>query len=45
VAALYHRHADGDFTLYVARSFGDDVWSALCASAAQYGYEVLPAAQ
>ena len=45
VAALYHRHADGDFTLYVARSFADDVWSALCASAAQYGYEVLPAAQ
>jgi len=45
VAALYHRHADGDFTLYVARSFADDVWSALCASAAQYGYEVLPATQ
>ncbi len=44
VAALYHRHADGDFTLYVARSFADDVWQALCASAAQYGYEVLAAA-
>lgn len=44
VAALYHRHADGDITLYVARSFADDVWAALCASAAQYGYEVLAAA-
>ena len=45
VSALYHRHADGDFTLYVARSFADDVWAALCSSAAQYGYEVLaPAA-
>ena len=44
VAALYHRQADGDFTVYVARSFADDVWRALCSSAAQYGYEVLPAA-
>ena len=44
VAALYHRQADGDFTVYVARSFADDVWAALCSSAAQYGYEVLPAA-
>ncbi len=43
VAALYHRHADGDFTLYVARSFADDIWATLCATAAQYGYEVLPA--
>lgn len=44
VAALYHRQADGDFTVYVARSFADDVWAALCSSAAQYSYEVLPAA-
>lgn len=44
VAALYHRHADGDFTVYVARSFAEDVWATLCSSAAQYGYEVLPAA-
>ncbi len=44
VAALYYRHADGDFSVYVARSFADDVWAALCFSAAQYGYEVLPAA-
>lgn len=45
VAALYHRHSDGNFTLYVARSFSDDVWEALCSSAAQYGYQVLPVAQ
>ena len=33
------------FTVMVARSFARDVWHALCASAAQYGYEVLaPAA-
>lgn len=33
------------FTVMVARSFACDVWHALCASAAQYGYEVLaPAA-
>ena len=44
VAALYQRCADGDFTVFVARSFADDVWAALCASAAQYGYEVLPGA-
>ena len=44
VGALYHRQADGDFTVYVARSFADSVWAALCSSAAQYGYEVLPAA-
>ena len=44
VAALYYRQAGGDFTLYVARSLSDDVWSALCTSAAQHGYEVLPAA-
>ena len=45
VAALFERNADGDITLYVARSFANDVWSALCTSAAQYGYEVLPAAR
>lgn len=42
VPALYHRQVDGDFTVYVARSFTEDVWAAICASAAQYGYEVLP---
>ena len=45
VAALFERTADGDISLYVARSFADGVWSALCTSAAQYGYEVLPAAR
>lgn len=45
VAALYHRQADGDFTVYVARSFAVDVWAAICSSAAQYGYVVLPDAQ
>lgn len=45
VPALYHRQVDGDFTVYVARSFAEDVWAAICASAAQYGYVVLPDAQ
>lgn len=45
VAALYHRQADGDFTVCVARSFAEDVWAAICSSAAQYGYQVLPDAQ
>ena len=45
VAALYHRDADGDFTVFVARSFAKDVWATLCSSAAQYGYEILPPAR
>jgi sarcosine oxidase subunit gamma len=45
VAALYHRQVDGDFTVYVARSFAEDVWAAICSSAMQYGYEVLPEGQ
>ena len=32
------------FTLMVARSFERDVWHALCESAAQYGYDILPPA-
>lgn len=44
VAALYQRQADGSYRMYVPRSFANDVWAALCASAAQYGYEVLPEA-
>lgn len=44
VAALYQRGADGEFTLFVARSFANDVWDVLCSGAAQYGYEVLPPA-
>jgi sarcosine oxidase subunit gamma len=30
------------FTVLVGRSFARDVWRALCVSAAQYGYDVLP---
>lgn len=41
VSALYQRLSDDDFTVHVARSFAVDVWEALCASAAQYGYEVV----
>lgn len=40
VGSLICREADGNFVLFVARSFARDVWSALCATAAQYGYEV-----
>jgi len=42
VVALYHRQSDGDFAVHVARSFSHGVWEAMCTSAAQYGYEVLP---
>jgi sarcosine oxidase subunit gamma len=41
VSALYHRLSEDDFAIHVARSFAVDVWEALCASAAQYGYEVV----
>ena len=44
VNALFCRHADGAFTVLVARSFARDIWSALCESSAQYGYDVLPPA-
>ena len=46
VNALFLRAEDGDaFTIMVARSFAHDVWQALCASSASYGYEVVaPAA-
>jgi len=43
VNALICRHADDAFTLLVARSFARDVWHALASTAAQYGYDVLPA--
>lgn len=44
VNALFHkRDAAPSFTLMVARSLARDVWWMLCASAAQYGYDVLPA--
>ena len=44
VNALYYRHANRDaFTLFVARSFGEDVLHHLEASAAQYGCELIAA--
>jgi sarcosine oxidase subunit gamma len=42
VNALFVRDPDA-FTVMVARSFAHDVWHTLSLSAAQYGYEVLPA--
>ncbi len=41
VGALYVRHANADLSMLVARSLACDVWYTLCASASQYGYEVL----
>lgn len=38
VGALICRDTEGDFTLFVARSFARDVWSMLCESSAQYGF-------
>ena len=40
VNALFCRCANGDFTMFVARSVARDVWSTLCAASAQHGYEV-----
>lgn len=40
VGALVCRRADDDFTLFVTRSFARDVWSTLCATSAQHGYDV-----
>ena len=42
VNALFYRHDLSSFTLLVARSYARGVWRALCQSAAQYGYDVLP---
>ena len=44
VNALFVKDADDAYTVMVARSFARDVWHLLCGSAAQYGYEVKPAA-
>ena len=41
VGVLVGRDAQGDFSLLVARSLARDVWQTLCATGAQYGYEVL----
>jgi len=44
IGALFHRRDRApSFTVLVARSFARDAWHALCVSAAQHGYEVLPA--
>ena len=42
-ALFYKRNAAPTFTVLVARSFARDVWRTLCISAAQYGYDVMPA--
>jgi sarcosine oxidase subunit gamma len=42
-ATFYKRDAAPSFTVMVARSLARDAWWTLCASAAQYGYDVLPA--
>ena len=43
VNALFYRPgAAPEFVVMVARSFARDVWRTLCASAAQYGYDVVP---
>lgn len=44
VNALFVKDADDAYSVMVARSFARDVWHLLCGSAAQYGYEVKPAA-
>ncbi len=44
VNALYCRHANGDFTMFVARSFARDMWATLCGASAQHGYDVRPSA-
>ena len=41
-ALFYRRAASPAFTLMVARSLARDAWRTLCASAAPYGYDVLP---
>ena len=43
VNALFYRRDGASFTVTVARSYARGVWRTLCQSAAQYGYDVLPA--
>ena len=42
VNALFYRNDPWTFTVIVARSYARGVWRALCQSAAQYGFDVLP---
>ncbi len=41
VNTLFYRRDASTFTLIVGRSYARGVWRTLCASAAQYGYDVL----
>ena len=41
-ALIFRPDATPAFRVMVARSFALDVWRALCVSAAQYGYDVVP---
>jgi sarcosine oxidase subunit gamma len=43
VNALFYRRDRESITVTVARSYARGVWRTLCQSAAQYGYDVLPA--
>jgi heterotetrameric sarcosine oxidase gamma subunit len=43
VNALFYRRDAASITVTVARSYARGVWRTLCQSAAQYGYDVLPA--
>ena len=43
VNTLFYRRDASTFTLIVGRSYAKSIWRALCVSAAQYGYGVLPA--
>ena len=43
VNALFYRRDPESITVTVARSYARGVWRMLCQSAAQYGYDVVPA--
>jgi sarcosine oxidase subunit gamma len=43
VNTLFYRRDASTFTLIVGRSYARSLWRTLCAAAAQYGYDVLPA--
>ena len=43
VNALFYRRDAQSITVTVARSYARGVWRSLCQSAAQYGYDILPA--
>jgi len=43
VNALFYRRDAQSITVTVARSYARGVWRSLCQSAAEYGYDILPA--